>query len=195
MSPRTAEEVLTIRQKSVARIVEATLQCFALKGYHSTSISDIAKAAGISKGLIYNYFSSKRDLIRAIFDKALHEAEPMYPMLARTVDAKSAFYLLIDQVFESIKTNPSFWRFLLMISMQEEVRDEISAYVLPQKERMEEALARLLVDLGAEDGRLEARLLAATLDGVFLQYLFGPEDCPLDQLKDLIKIRFLHTYA
>ena len=40
-------------------ILDAPLQVFADEGYHNASISKIAKAAGVSKGLMYNYFESK----------------------------------------------------------------------------------------------------------------------------------------
>jgi AcrR family transcriptional regulator len=43
-------------------ILEAAMAAFASRGYHGTSIDDIASAAGISKALIYEHFTSKRDL-------------------------------------------------------------------------------------------------------------------------------------
>lgn len=45
-----------------AGILDAAMEAFATRGYHGTSIDDIASAAGISKALIYEHFSSKRDL-------------------------------------------------------------------------------------------------------------------------------------
>jgi AcrR family transcriptional regulator len=45
-----------------AAILAAALEVFAERGYHGTSIEDIAQAAGVSKALIYEYFASKRDL-------------------------------------------------------------------------------------------------------------------------------------
>jgi AcrR family transcriptional regulator len=45
-----------------AAILSAALEVFAERGYHGTSIDDVAQAAGVSKALIYEYFSSKREL-------------------------------------------------------------------------------------------------------------------------------------
>lgn len=54
------------------RIIETAMKLFSQKGYHSTSIQEIAENSGIAKGSIYNYFSSKEDLFMSIF-KHYHE--------------------------------------------------------------------------------------------------------------------------
>ena len=48
------------------KIVTAATQCFIAKGFHATSMRDIAKAAGVSLGNIYNHFDRKTDLVLAI---------------------------------------------------------------------------------------------------------------------------------
>ena len=50
------------------RILKAAAQVFAKRGYNRTLIADIAKQAGIGKGTIYEYFSSKEDLFFAVFE-------------------------------------------------------------------------------------------------------------------------------
>lgn len=49
-------------------ILDKALEVFAEKGYCSTSVDDIVKKAGISKGLIYTYFKSKEDIFLDIAD-------------------------------------------------------------------------------------------------------------------------------
>jgi AcrR family transcriptional regulator len=49
-----------------ALILEAATKVFAEKGYQYATISDIAKAAGISTGLIYSYFQNKLDVLLSI---------------------------------------------------------------------------------------------------------------------------------
>ncbi|HRW21852.1 MAG TPA: helix-turn-helix domain-containing protein, partial [Bacteroidales bacterium] len=63
MSPRTPEQFEEIRLSKHKLILDTAMKLFASSGYHNTSISKIAKEAGISKGLIYNYFDSKEDLL------------------------------------------------------------------------------------------------------------------------------------
>ncbi|MBC7230952.1 MAG: TetR/AcrR family transcriptional regulator [Actinobacteria bacterium] len=47
-------------------IIEAALEVFGEKGYYNATISEIARAAGVSEATIYEYFGSKEDLLFAI---------------------------------------------------------------------------------------------------------------------------------
>ncbi|MBI9084487.1 MAG: TetR/AcrR family transcriptional regulator [Desulfobacterales bacterium] len=55
------------RQEKKDRIIRAAARVFALKGYAGTLVADIAAEAGIGKGTLYQYFSSKEDLLFAVF--------------------------------------------------------------------------------------------------------------------------------
>ena len=49
-----------------AEIAEAAFEAFAEKGYAATRIDDVAKRAGVSKGLTYLYYKTKEDLFKAV---------------------------------------------------------------------------------------------------------------------------------
>lgn len=51
-------------------ILEESLKLFSLKGFLSTSMSDILKASGTSKGGFYNHFASKEALLFEVIDRA-----------------------------------------------------------------------------------------------------------------------------
>ena len=57
------------KERKIKEIAQAALTLFSQKGYAATSVSQIAKAAGIGKGTIYEYFRTKAD----IFVAALRE--------------------------------------------------------------------------------------------------------------------------
>jgi len=52
------------------KIIHESLKLFSLKGFLSTSIQDILKATGSSKGGFYNHFSSKENLFFQVVDEA-----------------------------------------------------------------------------------------------------------------------------
>lgn len=52
----------TLREKRQLEIIEAAMQIFRKNGFHKAKIGEIAKAAGIGKGTVYEYFDSKKDL-------------------------------------------------------------------------------------------------------------------------------------
>ena len=49
-------------------IVEASMHLFARRGYHGTSVSQIAEATGLTKGALYWYFKGKEDLFLSVLD-------------------------------------------------------------------------------------------------------------------------------
>ena len=49
------------------QVIQNAHQLFIEKGYQATSIQDILDRSGISKGTFYNYFSSKSELLKAVF--------------------------------------------------------------------------------------------------------------------------------
>lgn len=53
------------------RIIDAAARFFGEKGYHNTTTSEIAEAAGVAAGTIYIYFSSKEELLVAVFEEFL----------------------------------------------------------------------------------------------------------------------------
>jgi AcrR family transcriptional regulator len=56
-----------------SQILDAAVICFAKRGFHQTSMHDIAGEAGISVGLIYRYFENKEAVISAMADRHKRE--------------------------------------------------------------------------------------------------------------------------
>jgi len=52
-----------------SQILDAAATVFADKGFHNATIKDVAKAAGVADGTIYNYFDNKDALILGILDR------------------------------------------------------------------------------------------------------------------------------
>ena len=73
MSPRSSAQFEEMREEKKALIMNTALEHFSDYGFHATTISHIAKHAGISKGLMYNYFKSKEELLAAIINRSLDE--------------------------------------------------------------------------------------------------------------------------
>lgn len=65
---KTPEEDAGPRQ----RILEAAIDLFASKGYAATGVREIARAAGVNQAMISYYYGSKINLLKAIFEQALH---------------------------------------------------------------------------------------------------------------------------
>jgi TetR/AcrR family transcriptional regulator, fatty acid metabolism regulator protein len=58
------------RAHTRAALLDAAARAFAERGYHQTPIDSVSERAGVAKGTIYNYFSSKDDVLRALVQEA-----------------------------------------------------------------------------------------------------------------------------
>jgi TetR/AcrR family transcriptional regulator len=65
--PRTKEQNIEIRRQRKEKIMRAALQVYVEKGYAATEIGDVAKQAGLARGLVYYYFEDKLSLFRELF--------------------------------------------------------------------------------------------------------------------------------
>jgi len=61
-------------QRRREEIMRAAMQCFADKGYHHTTVGDIAQAAGIAHGTLYLYFEGKKALLFEFLEQAVTES-------------------------------------------------------------------------------------------------------------------------
>jgi TetR/AcrR family transcriptional regulator, cholesterol catabolism regulator len=58
---------ILVRERRLA-LVNAAVEVFFAKGYHASRVADVAEAAGISQGTVYNYVNSKEDLLFMIVE-------------------------------------------------------------------------------------------------------------------------------
>jgi TetR/AcrR family transcriptional regulator len=62
------EKLKSLEPEKRERIINAAMGEFALRGYEKASTNEIVKKAGISKGLLFHYFRSKKKLFLFLFD-------------------------------------------------------------------------------------------------------------------------------
>ena len=69
-------------QRTRATILTAAASCFAEQGYAGTTVADVAEAAGVSLGAVYQYFRDRADLVAALVNHAMQvmfeRADPTY---------------------------------------------------------------------------------------------------------------------
>jgi TetR/AcrR family acrAB operon transcriptional repressor len=78
-------------------ILDAALRCFAKRGYHETSVDDIAARARLSKGAIYWHFAGKRELFLALLDRAMAHDVELARAVAAAPDWRAALHELLSR--------------------------------------------------------------------------------------------------
>lgn len=98
--PKVGDEY---REEARKRVIAAALEVFAKSGYHDAKMDEIAERAAVSKGTLYNQFSSKEDMFRGVAEHLLKQEEDTYGVLLDDADPVEAFKLLysgIEAIFE-----------------------------------------------------------------------------------------------
>ena len=126
MSPRTQLQFEEIREEKKTLIMDAALEQFASEGYYATTISQIANHAGISKGLLYNYFESKEALLIAILQRSVMEIYKYFDVNKDGYLSEDEFEFFVRKISVVLREKRSFWRLFFQLVMQKEVREKFS---------------------------------------------------------------------
>jgi TetR/AcrR family transcriptional repressor of mexJK operon len=192
-------------------IREAAAALFLEKGYHHTSMDDVAAAARISKQTIYTHFADKEalftDLVFGNADRADEFAQGLVQAVRDATDARTALREL-GRRYIHIVARPDVLRLRrLVIGESGRFPDVARAYYEKVPQRMYAALADLLGelsergDLRVDDPELAARQFAWLILGVPLDrgmFLAADDPLPgqeLERIADAGVTAFLAAYG
>lgn len=96
------EKFFDLNREKQDRMINAALRVFAQNGYRHASTDVIVKEAGISKGLLFHYFSNKIGLFSFLFD---YSVRYMLFEFDRLISAKETDYFVICKEMEKAKLN------------------------------------------------------------------------------------------
>ncbi|MBS3769471.1 MAG: TetR/AcrR family transcriptional regulator [Bacteroidales bacterium] len=191
MSPRTEKQFEAIREEKRSKILDAALELFGREGYHNGSISKVAKKAGISKGLVYNYFNSKEDIVRAILNSGIEEMLNIFDTNHDGVLEKSEIEYFLNEMFNHLKNNQKFWKLYFSISLQPEIYPLIKEKIDELSQPIMEMVVHYFEATGFEDPQAETMIFAALLDGVSFHYIMDPDNYPLEQVRQTLIERYV----
>lgn len=192
--PRTAEQLDQIREESRDKILQSAILLFAQHGYAATSIRMIAENAGISQGLMYNYFEGKQALLRAIFERSMEDVRASLGQASAAATPRQSLERLVHSAFEVVGRNRAFWQLSYQLRMQPEVLAGLGDDVQRWAEAIRGQIETLLRKAGSIRAPVEARVLFAAIDGAAQHYVLAPEQYPLDEVAEEIVRCFLpHT--
>jgi AcrR family transcriptional regulator len=186
MSPRTTEQVGKIRQEKMGLIMETSLELFAENGFHATSISQIAKKAGISKGLIYNYFESKNELLDALIEHGFDSIFKNFDINNDDVISEEEFINFIKQNFKLLRENIQHWKLFFSLLLQPQVNDSFSKDYQKMGEPMFQMFFKFITSQGSKDPEGDLMAISAMLEGAFLYSVMAPDVFPIDIMEDKI---------
>jgi AcrR family transcriptional regulator len=171
-------------QDSRDEILKAAMRLFAVRGFHETSMAEVARAASVSKALIFWHFKTKEELFMAVLNRLLEPYFIDFAEEASALDEKAQILRLIDLYLHFVRENASSIRFFVaQLLHDEKPSDGLTNQVL----QLYGGYRTLLVDLiGRAQGKLlckpnfppemAASFLLSTLNGLLMGFLFSSEN-------------------
>lgn len=173
--PRSKRESAKTRQR---QIIQAAMQCFQRKGYENTTIDDIAAEYGLSKGSIYWYYSSKKDILIAVFNHMISQLFAHYGYLVSSpISAREKLTQMVHLMAQMLlREYESYRPFMVLMSVayEEEELRSMSASLYEQAEQMVAEVLRQGEKAGefvVPNKRLTTALMIATAEGLFTRQM------------------------
>lgn len=169
--PRSATDNARIRDERRRQLLDAALGVFVEQGHAAARTADVARRAGLARGLVHYYFAGKDELFRAVCEEVVGATVPRARevLLAKDLPAAVRLERFARAVCEEALRDPRVPSFLARLPLEPAARAVASAW----RDSHLDALARAVAD-GARDGSLrpcEPRLAAAAFWGALVANL------------------------
>jgi len=169
-APRTLKEKQ--RQEREALILQAAEAVLMEKGYHETSIDEIASRVGIAKGTVYLHFASKEDLVFALFAQDLEKFQQLVgSTVASELTARAKMEAILHVLYGSFFSK----RFQLLYSLSNSV--DLRRIFVEKKGCMREiwerisALITTLLEEGKAAGEFDTTIPTSVMVSAFFSLL------------------------
>lgn len=201
MAPKIVDKE---EKKSQIRNVAMTL--FGSKGVQQTTMAEIANAAGIGKGTIYEYWTSKDEIFVSSFNHFFEVmSQDIITALSHSADPVDKIKILISESFRSINKAGHEFTCILMEFWAESIRrhddslvTEIDMIGIYHEYR---TLLAGFIKEGIKQGKIIktdpnalASLLIGTLDGISLQWFFDKEAVHMKNVEKVIMETFINGF-
>ena len=182
--PKSIEQLEKIRSEKRNLIMETSLKLFAEQGFHATSISQITKKAGISKGLVYNYFESKNEILSEIMKWAF---ENIYS----TFDFKKDGRLTIDEFISFVRfslrssaENRHFWKLYYALMFQPQILESYSTQYAEDGQQIAKMLHDFVKEQGSPNPDRDLFAISSLIKGATLIIVSAPDMYPIDDVEE-----------
>ncbi len=159
-------QIVTISSTDERRelLMDAALEVFTEKGFHFASMDDVAARAGVSKPIVYQYFSSKHELYMGILDQSVENLiAGITEVISQETDNRKRVEAAIAFYFDRVEAADNSYRLIFESDLT--TNAEVSARVV----ELISQLARIIgADISRETGlsTAEANILAGALGGM-----------------------------
>lgn len=153
-------------------ILEAAASVFSEKGYHNATVEEIAKRAEIGKGTIYQYFSSKQDILVEMMDRKFGKyTDSIQNSILENDTAQNNMQRVINAHFVELADIHQFAAGFFQTGGSPEHCGSAASKVVEENRKKFVGAIEKLIQLGQEKGELcagDAGLMAAAMIGALM---------------------------
>jgi AcrR family transcriptional regulator len=187
--PRSPEDNALLREQSRNMILSAAMRLFAEAGYERTTVRMIAREAGISQGLLYNYYAGKEDVLRALFMRSMEDVRRSFAA-AHDAAPEQSVAAIIRASVAIVQEHFDFWRLSYNLRAQPNVLASLGDTLHAWTDEINHTLQTHLRAGGWTEPEIEAAILFATIDGVTQHYAANPRHYPLQAVVNAFVARY-----
>jgi len=184
--PRSQEQYDEIRKQKKQLIMDTALELFAENGFHATTMSKVAKKAGVSKGLAYNYFESKQEILDEIIKTGFDSIYSHFDLNHDGVLTRDEFEHFIRNSFKAVGENRKFWKLYSAIVMQSDIAESMMEKYGDRSQTNLLMLNQFIKTMGSKDPEGDLMVISSLVKGSLLVVISAPEFFPLKQLEDKV---------
>jgi AcrR family transcriptional regulator len=170
------------------KILEAAAKIFSQKGYHATSMNDIASAVNLQKASLYHHVNSKQEILLSLLDEALDLViSKISAVIALPVPAEEKLRLAMCTYLKTLSEQHNLSAILLL--EHRSLNPDLHSRHLPRRDRFEQLWRDLLqsgIDEGVfnyQDVPLATRALLGVMNWVVTWYREGG-DLSISEISD-----------
>jgi AcrR family transcriptional regulator len=161
-------------------ILKAAMQLFANRGFHETSMSEVAREARVSKALIFWHFKTKEELFVAVLNRLLEPYFIDFTEEASAMDERAQILKLVESYLSFVRDNASSVRFFLAQMLHDQ---KMSESLNEQVLKLYSGYRAMLIELIASAQQKElctrrtapesaAAFMLSALNGLLIEFLF-----------------------
>lgn len=178
---RTKEEALETRES----ILDAAERVFFERGVSRTTLDQIARAAGVTRGAVYWHFHNKSDLFNAVVERVRLPMESAFYRVLETTDTLEDLERLCATALAEVHRDERLQRVYTVLLLKCEYTEDMGSLIERERAAKEDVTGSLtrffsrLQKTGriitATEPRVLALALYAYMLGVYTDYLRSPE--------------------